>query len=355
MQQDILFSHQGQLGIVTLNRPRALNALTLDMIIGLQQQLSNWAQDDNVRAVLVQANHDKAFCVGGDIRWLYERSLAHDPTVMDFFWHEYRLNYSIANYKKPYIALMNGLTMGGGVGISIHGNFPIATERSTVAMPETAIGFFPDIGASYLLANRINDTIGIYIALTGYKLSAAEAHNLGLINYVIPSWSLADLHKAIIESDLSENSHAQISACLNKYAITIPKKTGTIADKFSAITLCFSQPTVEAILTTLAKQNDSWAQSTLQTLTQMSPLSLKVTLAQLKKAKQMSLADCLAMDYNLARKFMHEHDFYEGVRALLIAKDKMPRWQPSRLEAIPQEQVDNFFATEQQLYFTTTH
>ena len=169
MTDDIVFERKQQIGLITLKRPQALNALTLPMIKALQQQLLQWEGDKSIHAVVIQADVGKAFCAGGDVRWLYESGLAKNPEQMQFFWHEYRLNHTIHQFKKPYIALMNGITMGGGVGISLHGSHPVATENFVFAMPETGIGFFPDIGASYLLARCPGQT-GIYLGLTGNNL-----------------------------------------------------------------------------------------------------------------------------------------------------------------------------------------
>lgn len=169
MTEEVLFSQEGQLGFITLNRPKALNALTLTMIMALQKQLSIWKEDYSIKAVVVQAVPGNAFCAGGDIRWLYNAGRSKDSEQMQFFWHEYRLNHFIHHFGKPYISLLDGITMGGGVGISLHGSHPVASERFVFAMPETGIGFFPDIGASYLL-NRCPGFLGVYLGLTGNKL-----------------------------------------------------------------------------------------------------------------------------------------------------------------------------------------
>lgn len=340
MTDALQVSEEGAIGILTLSRPQALNALTLAMIQAMQQQLLRWQQDDKIHAVVIQSAGGKAFCAGGDVRWLYERGLAHDPEQLQFFWQEYRLNQFIHEFNKPYIALMDGITMGGGVGISLHGSHPVASERFIFAMPETSIGFFPDIGASYLLA-RCPGEIGPYLGLTGNRLNAADALFCGLVKQVVHAEHFSDLLSTLIKADLSGNAFAAVDHCIREYAVE--KSEAAIADQSALINQCFAYDTVEAILSALTGRDALWAQETAALLLQKSPLALKVTLAQLLKARSLSMPECIEMDKCLVAHFMQDSDFYEGVRALLIDKDKTPKWQPDALENVSASSVAAYF------------
>lgn len=345
MTSEITFTREGQIGLITLNRPQALNALNLAMIKALQQQLQLWNDDNKIQAVVVQAAAGKAFCAGGDVRWLYEAGLAKNPEQMQFFWHEYRLNHYINNFKKPYIPLMDGITMGGGVGISLHGSHPVATERFVFAMPETGIGFFPDIGASYLLS-RCPGQMGIYLGLTGNRIGAQDAHALGLVKYMIAANKLEAVLESLLKTDLSKDAHQSVKACLTKFVMST--EHAPIESEQIEINACFAQSTVEKIFAALQAKGNEWALATLHNLEQKAPLSLKVTLAQIQKAKSMSMADCMKMDYCLVSQFMQEPDFYEGVRALLIDKDKSPHWQPESLALATEAKVADYFECGQE-------
>lgn len=340
MTDDIAFSREQHIGLITLQRTEALNALTLPMIMALQQQLQAWEKDSTIHAVVIQAVAGKAFCAGGDVRWLYDAGKRRDPEQMQFFWHEYRLNHYIHDYSKPYVALMDGVTMGGGVGISLHGSHPVASENFVFAMPETGIGFFPDIGASYLLS-RCPGHCGEYLGLTGNRLGAADAKALGLVKQVVAADNFQAVLTHLIGTDLSTDAHARIDACIQ--AAAMPAPAAPIMEITAAIDACFHYSEVESILKKLATFNDSWHQKTRQILSQKAPLSLKITLAQIKKARLLNMADCIKMDYCLVGHFMRDHDFYEGVRALLVDKDKSPRWQADSLSSITDAQVANYF------------
>ena len=226
MTEDVFFAREGQLGVITLNRPSALNTLTLAMILKLQKQLELWKKDDEVQAVVLCAAPGNAFCAGGDVRWLYNSGIMNYPEQMNFFWHEYRLNHFIAHLGKPYIAFMDGMTMGGGVGVSMHGSHSVASERFVFAMPETSIGFFPDIGASYLL-NRCPGYLGIYLGLTGNRLGAHDAMKVGLVQQVISSEQMPSCLKALTEKDLSVHATLSVDACLQEFAKPYSSDEGT--------------------------------------------------------------------------------------------------------------------------------
>jgi len=347
MTDEVLFTQEGHLGLITLNRASALNALTLPMILAIQQQLEAWKTDATVYAVVLCATSGAAFCAGGDVRWLYEAGKTQNPEQMNFFWHEYRMNHFIHHFGKPYIALMDGMTMGGGVGVSMHGSHPVASERFVFAMPETGIGFFPDIGASYLL-NRCPDSLGIYLGLTGNRLDAEQALHAGLVKEIVHSEKIPSLIQALSEEDLSDNAHARVTACLKQFA----EQPVAQQEKQTVIHQCFSKPTIEEISSSLKSSEDPQALGLDKILSKKSPLSLKVTLAQLQKTKGLTLAQCLKIDYDLVGHFMRGSDFYEGVRALLIDKDKNPQWQPARLESVTEQMVvDTFERSQKELEF----
>ncbi|GGI78647.1 enoyl-CoA hydratase/isomerase family protein [Legionella impletisoli] len=351
MTEGVAFSRENHIGLITLNRPKALNALSLPMILAIQEQLLAWQEDSKIHAVVVRALPGKAFCAGGDVRWLYEAGQQDNPEQMDFFWHEYRLNHFIHHFKKPYIALMDGITMGGGVGISLHGSHPIASTAFTFAMPETGIGFFPDIGASHLLSLCPNQ-FGTYLALTGNRLNAADAFQLGLVRYVVETEAMKDLLDELIKLDLSQHASKQIESCLSRYTTTYASNMVSIQAKVKE---SFNYGEVEAIVSFLESKEDDWHQKTLTILQAKAPLSLKVTLRQIRKAMTMNLAECLKMDFNLVNHFMQGNDFYEGVRALLVDKDKEPNWQPKCLEAVTNEMVSTYFEpAEKPLSFEIT-
>ncbi|MFI4918699.1 MAG: enoyl-CoA hydratase/isomerase family protein [Legionellales bacterium] len=340
MLEEVLFSQEGQIGFITLNRPNALNALTLTMILAMQKQLQLWKEDHSIHAVLLRAAPGNAFCAGGDVRWLYNAGKAHDSQQTQFFWHEYRLNHFIHHLGKPYISLIDGMVMGGGVGVALHGSHPVACERFVFAMPETSIGFFPDIGASYLL-NRCPGHLGLYLGLTGNRLDPQDALQAGLVKQTVRSENMPQLVTALLNEDLSTNAHARVDACLLTHAMAHAETD--LSTVLPVIDRCFSQPTVELIRASLQNIGLAWAAKVDSLLEKKCPLSLKVTLAQLQKTKDLSLAECLKIDYDLARHFMQGRDFYEGVRALLIDKDKNPQWDPPQLHLVSDTRVLGFF------------
>lgn len=248
MVKGIDFVREKHIGIITLDRPEALNALSFPMIKAFYKQLNAWKKDNSIHAVVLKALSDRVFCAGGDIRWLYEAGRHQDPLVDDFFWHEYRLNLSISTFGKPYISLLNGMTMGGGVGIGMHGSHPVATERFVFAMPETAIGLFPDVGASYLLS-RLPSSLGMYLALTGKRISAADSFHLGLVKYVVPEKSCEDILSNLIASDLTQDPILAIDRCFDAVRIESEALTPSIDQAYlRMIDQCFNKPSLVEVL-----------------------------------------------------------------------------------------------------------
>lgn len=340
MNQDVIFSIENQIGFITLNRPDALNALSCSMIQMIYQQLQQWKTDDRVRLVFMKAVDGKAFCAGGDVRWLYEKGRFERDLAISFFDLEYTLNQLIHEYPKPYLALMDGLTMGGGVGVSLHGAYPIASERFLFAMPETMIGFFPDIGASHLLA-RCTPSMGMYLGLTGERLNARDAMQLGLIKQVICSSDIPKLWRALLTINWTERPMEQLEACLVEFQK--PEVESSLEQHETEIDQCFQYQSVHDIFTGLNQCDTEWSHRILSSLQKRSPLSLSVTCTQLTRARGLTLKQCLDMDRHLVRHFIADHDFYEGVRALLIDKDQTPRWSPACLDDIKKNQIAAYF------------
>lgn len=318
----------GYIGHITLNRPKALNAQTREMLKAIHQVLEQWADDDQVKMVIVEGAGDRAFCAGGDIRAMYNCKDNVDAGSVQFFETEYRLNEYLFNYPKPYLPILDGITMGGGVGISIWGSTPIATERLKLAMPETAIGLFPDIGASYFLT-RLPNKIGYCLGLTGLSINAFEALTLDLIKTVIPHTD----KQALIDF-------------MDPNQIILPEPT--ILDQHSdllahsdAIDHCFSQPTIIDIINEL-ENNDKYCQYLAATLRSRSPLSLAITLEYLKRSEGQDFKTVMAMNQILIQHFIRGTELYEGVRAAVIDKDKQPQWCYS-LEEMATKSIDHYF------------
>ncbi len=346
---DIDFRCEQHIGIITLNRISALNALNLPMILALQAHLEAWQKDEDVHAVVIRSAGGRAFCAGGDVRAIYAHGPQRYSESMDFFAHEYRLNHFIHQFSKPYIALMDGITMGGGVGIALHGSHPVASENFVFAMPETGIGFYPDIGASHLLS-RCVDHIGVYLGLTGHRISALESHALGLVQHVIPVSEWSSVCMALKHADLSTDADDKVTTILKDKAI--PAQPSIWDNRAPFIHAVFQQTDMNAIMTTLQTGHSEWHKQVRHVLDEKSPLSLHITREQLRLAASLTLDACLSMDYCLTSHFMQDSDFYEGVRALLIDKDNTPHWQPSTHAQVSEAVVAAYFENKAILNFT---
>jgi enoyl-CoA hydratase len=341
---EILLGREGGLGTLTINRPRALNALTLDNYRRIDPALREWAADPAVHAVVVRGAGDRAFCAGGDVRAVYKagRGISGPPDLPAvFFREEYELIRRIHHFPKPYIAIIGGITMGGGAGISVNGAYRIATERTLFAMPETAIGLFPDVGATRFL-NRCPGHIGRYLGLTGARLQAADTLYCGLATHVVAQ----DRTNALVAALGREPDRTD--AVLAGFAVD-PGNAPLVALQ-PAIDRCFAGESVEAILTALAAEaaaggeHAGWAAETRAGLFTKSPTSLKITLRQLTIGRNYDLGEALRLEYRLTQHMMAGHDFYEGVRAVVIDKDQNPSWRPASLVAVTEAMVDAYFA-----------
>ena len=329
---DILFEISDGLALVTLNRPAALNALTVDMILRFHAQLDAWEKDSAVRRVAVRGAGGKGFCAGGDIRALYDgRGTA---ITADFFRAEYRLNRAIFHYPKPYIALMGGITMGGGVGVSVHARRRVVSEATMLAMPETGIGLFPDVGASWFLP-RMPGKLGAYMALTGARLKAADCLYGGIADVFVPAAREQDLIAAL-------RGDADIDAALRDFAADAGDPP--LAQYRAAIDRCFAGDTVEGIVAALEREGTDWAAATLRTMAGKSPTSQKIALRQVRLGVGLDFDDCMRMEYRLSQHLMAGHDFFEGVRAVVIDKDQAPQWRPARLDQVSAAAVAEYFA-----------
>ncbi len=344
---DVLFSVEDNLGFITLNRPKALNALTMAMFDAIYAQLQDWQLDKNVHAIVIQAPPGKIFCAGGDVRWVFDRG-RQDPLVpMQLFKQEYRLNHLIAEFKKPYIALMNGLTIGGGVGMTLHGSYPVASEQFAFMMPEASIGFFPDIGSSYLLS-ACPGGFGLYLGLTGRQLKSADAYAMGLVKYTVSSENIPNILSQLRERDLSVDADQHVRVSLEPYQSKMPE--GSAPAEADFVYDAFENKShLSEVFEALEAHNTTWSETTKALLLKQSPLSLHVTFEQLKRAKGLSLAECLSMDYGLAYHFFKDHDFYEGVRARLVDKDQSPQWSPATWQAVRPEHVLQYFDSSDEL------
>ncbi|NXB29526.1 HIBCH protein, partial [Eulacestoma nigropectus] len=340
---EVLLEKKGGAGIITLNRPKVLNALNLSMIQQIYPQIKMWEQDPETFLIIIKGTGGKAFCAGGDIRAITEAGKVGDKLSQDFFRGEYGLNNAIGTCKKPYVALIDGITMGGGVGVSVHGHFRVATEKTVFAMPETAIGLFPDVGGGYFLP-RLSGKIGYYLALTGCRLKGRDVLKAGIATHFVESEKLPALEKDLLA--LKSPSKEKIADLLNSYHMkcTVDQEKEFVLDEhMEKINSIFSAKSMEEIVKRLKEDGSPFAMKQLETINKMSPTSLKLTLRQLREGASMSLQDVLRMEYRLSQACMKGHDFYEGVRAVLIDKDQSPKWKPAALEEVSDEFVDNCF------------
>jgi enoyl-CoA hydratase/carnithine racemase len=342
---EVLCEISNHIAFITLNRPEALNALSLDMLLRLRTLLGESAADPEVHAVLLQGAGDRALCAGGDIRALYQSFKSAGSLHRQFFLTEYPLDYALHSYPKPYIVVMDGITMGGGMGIAQGSTLRVVGERTRIAMPEVAIGFFPDVGASYFLS-RLPGALGIYLALTGAQIRGADALYCHLADVYLTPQAIASLTEDLSKLDWSDDRANDLRRFIHARAAQ-----GLSAPSLSRLRIGidshFLHPTVRAILASLDAETNAeysdWARQTAELMRSRSPTMLCVTLRQLQRGKTMSLGACLRMELSMAQQCLEQGDFIEGVRALLIDKDNAPRWTPNRIEDVTDSMVDVFF------------
>jgi enoyl-CoA hydratase len=334
---DVLVRELRSLRHITLNRPQALNAITLDMVVTMTALLRQWVDDPAVGAVLIDGAGGRAFAAGGDIRALYDAAKSGDDLPEKFWATEYKLNVLIARYPKPVVALMDGLVMGGGVGLSAHVAHRVVTDRSSVAMPEVAIGFFPDVGASFPLA-RAPGCAGTYLALTGSRSGAADAIYCGLADIHIPAARLAEAASALADCGTAQ----AVRTRLGDFA-TAPAP-GRLAAARPWIDRCYGADRVEDIVDRLQRSDAEDARAALDAMRKASPTSLKITLRNLREAATFKrVEECFQQDYRIALACIAGHDFIEGIRAAIVDKDRKPAWRPDTIEAVTPEIVERHF------------
>jgi len=338
----------GGLGRLTLDRPKARNALSLDMIDALRRELDAWRDDESVHVVCIEGAGDKAFCAGGDVRAVSldvqaaKRGKSDGELSREFFRREYQLNLAIARYPKPIVSLIDGIAMGGGLGISVHGSHRIVTEYAELAMPETGIGFFPDVGATYFLP-RCPGQLGMYLALTGGTIRASDALYTGLATHFVARETLPELLDLLIQSEWDEPAERVVNDVLTRLEVTAGDppllRHRRLLDK------CFSADDVRTTFRALANASDEWADATILVLAKRSPTALSVTHRAIRAGADLELEDALRMEYRLSQAMLSVHDFHEGVRATLIEKDRKPVWKPRLLPEVSKDEVASCFET----------
>ena len=342
---DVLCEVRGQVGFITLNRPKAINALSLQMVRALLAQLLAWKEDDEVLAVAIRGSSKDGvfghFCAGGDIRFLHQAGSTGNPQLEDFFTEEYALNHLIFTYPKPYIAFMDGIVMGGGMGISQGASLRIVTEKTKMAMPETIIGLFPDVGGGYFLS-RCPGHVGEWLALTGDTIGAADALAFELADAYLPSAQQTQLWDELGEQAFADSDAVQAYA--QQFAAdTAPEAARDV----SQINRFFGLPTVQDIVAALEADSSDWAQATAGALRKRSPLMLHVVLEQIRRARKMGVADDLRMERDMVRHCFYlrpgQSETVEGIRALAVDKDHNPQWNPARIEEVPESLWRAFF------------
>lgn len=331
-EEELLVSRERRLGRIRLNRPKALNSLTLDMVRRFTQALVEFAADPDIVAVLVTGEGERGLCAGGDIRTLYECRNGAGDGYKTFWREEYALNARIAAFPKPYVVLMDGVVMGGGVGVSAHGNRRVVTERTQLAMPETRIGFTPDVGGTWLLTRK--NGAGVYMALSGVTIGATDAVHVGLADVTINSQQIPDLSERLSFVTTVDDVHSALDA----FAVAqLPGELQQHKDEFNR---AMSADSVERIIDGLRVSGSTFGRKAADEISRNSPTSLKVTHALLKRAMTADrLETCLINEYRAACSLLEGHDLYEGIRAALIDKDRTPKWRPASLEDVDQAAV----------------
>jgi enoyl-CoA hydratase len=360
-ESEIILDHRGAAGVVALNRPAALNAVNRTMVHTLRRALERWRHDEAVSRVVITAAGGRAFSAGGDLRAIYEAGRdGRQQESLDFWREEYALNAAIRHYPKPYVALIDGIVMGGGVGVSVHGSHRVAGDRFDFAMPEVGIGFFPDVGATWFLP-RLPGEIGTYCALTGARLKAADAVASGIATHRVPSARFGELAEALCGGDAVDAVLARFAeqpaasgkpgpAESGKDAPSRKNGEGDVIAHRGAIDRLFAAGSVEDILARLDAEaaapvaDAAWAAGVAAAIRAKAPLSLKIALAQMQRGRHWSFAECMQAEFRIVSRVVYGHDFYEGIRAVIIDKDNRPRWEPASLSGVAAETVEGHFA-----------
>ena len=334
---DVIVRAHGALRRLTLNRPKALNAITLGMCVTMTKMMRVFASDPAVGAVMLDGAGERGLCAGGDIRAIYDAAKSGDPLPQKFWAIEYQLNVMIARYTKPVVAIMDGVVMGGGIGLAGHAAHRVVTDRSQVAMPEVGIGFFPDIGASFPLARAPGFT-GTYLALTGERMNAADAIYAGLADIHIPSTRLGEIPDALANCCTADEVRARLAA------LSTAAPAGKLAGGREWIDACFGANAVEDIVARLSASTAAGAPAALAAMSKVSPTSLKITLRNMRDAAKFTrIEECFVQDYRIALACVAGHDMIEGIRAAIVDKDRRPAWRPDTIEKVTPDIVDRHF------------
>jgi enoyl-CoA hydratase len=336
MTDDVLTRIEGSVGRITLNRPQALHALTTAMCHVMTQALLAWRDDPAVKLVLLDHSGERGFCAGGDIRMLAESGAGDGKAAREFFFVEYRLNHLLFEYPKPVVVVMDGITMGGGVGLAMPARYRIATERTTFAMPETGIGLFPDVGGGWFLP-RMPGHMGTWLALTGARIKAADCELAGVATDYVESARIADLKAAIVADPDA------IEGLLTEYEGDAGRPP--LAQHQDEIDRIFGQESLEGVIAALKAAGSDWSAEQLKVMATKSPQTMKVALRQLRLGGKMeSFAQNMTMEYRIGARVVQRHDFIEGVRAVIVDKDNAPRWNPPTPEGVSETLLDGIFA-----------
>jgi enoyl-CoA hydratase len=334
---EVLIRREGRAGRITINRPQALNALTHAMVGPISAALLAWRDDPNIVLVVLDGSGERALCAGGDVRALYDSRGRGSSAARAFWRDEYRLNALIGRYSKPFVAVQDGIVMGGGIGLSAHASHRVVTERSRLAMPETGIGLIPDVGGTWLLAQAPGET-GLYLGLTGAEMDAADAIHARFADFFVPLSGLGDLKARLVDPE---------GGNLGELFATFAKPAGPsrLAERAPDIDRLFANTSVEAIIERLAHSGLDWSRQICAALAQKSPKALKLTCAAIRQARTLpSLEAALEVEYRLAVRLFEDGEFLEGVRALIVAKDRKPAWSPPRLSEVTDALIERYLA-----------
>ncbi|AMO63058.1 enoyl-CoA hydratase/carnithine racemase [Mycolicibacterium phlei] len=340
--EDVLVTVDGGVGRITLNRPKAINSLTHPMVTAMERALTEWEDDDAITAVLLDGAGERGLCAGGDIVVLYHSARADGSEARAFWYDEYQLNAHIGRYRKPYVAIMDGIVMGGGVGVSAHGNVRVATDTTRMAMPEVGIGFIPDVGGTKILSHAPG-LLGYHAALTGANFNGADAIALGFADHYVPHDKLDDFKAAVVADG--------VDAALAAFAVEPP--ASPLAAQRDWIDVCYAEKTVTDILAALRAHGGPAAEAA-DLIETRSPIAVSVTLESLRRAAELdTLEDVLRQEYRVSCASLRSHDFVEGIRAQVVDKDRNPKWSPASLAAVTPADVEAYFApADRELEFT---
>ncbi len=337
---EVIFEQENGTLIITLNREKVLNALNLNMVRRLYQSILEWKKNDKISGVLIKGSGEKAFCAGGDIVSIFnEKNKIGSTLSHDFFKEEYILNFEISNFGKPWISLLDGITMGGGLGLSVHGSHRLVTEKTRAAMPETAIGLFPDVGGGYFLS-RMPGYLGSYLALTGSIIDGANSIYSGIGTHFLKHDNTDFFIKKLLS--LKRYSIEDIDEILLSFDFK-DAVSPSLENEISIINDNFCFDNIQSIFSSLEKKDSDWGKEKLNILSAKSPTSMGVALQQLSMAKNLTLKDCLSMEFRICQTMMKKTDFYEGVRANLVDKDRKPNWNPKSVSELDKSIIDEHF------------